>query len=130
MSYSTDNDLDLEFGAANITRWADLDNDGNSTKIAARKAWAHARAQTEIDSLLRESRYRLPLADANGDTPDLIAQVAAMIAGVMLYEGRGTRSIDGQQGRPVHPYTAKSFEARRILDEIRTGTRKLDAIGG
>ena len=125
-TYCDTDDIDQIFGTTNVTRWADLDCDANATKIANRKTQAIVVACEEIDDYLRNTPYRIPAQTAAAATPASIAELAATLAGIWLYEARGAQ--DFQEGKPYHRYAFKRTWARRVLAEIADGTRKIDAI--
>ena len=91
MSYCQRSDIEDIFGVTNVAQWADLDNDEKAAKITARIARAIAVADAEVDSRLRGSPLTVPVVDSAGDTPVLITDVAARLAGVWLYENRGVQ---------------------------------------
>lgn len=127
MSYSTEADIKQVFGTTNVDKWADLDDDANASNVAARIAVAVLVADDEIDDAARCMPYRLPLANAAGSTPRTIINLAATIAGLWLYEARGSQDFHPQTGVPSHRLAWKSLWVRRTLRDIRTGIRKIDA---
>jgi phage gp36-like protein len=127
MAYSADTDLYDQFGLSNVTKWADLDNDGSAEKIAARIARAIAWADAEIDSRLRGGPYVLPLADEEEDVPLEIVDASACLAGVWLYESRGVTDYDETSGQPIHRLAYQRKRVDRVLREIIAGVRTLTA---
>lgn len=91
-AYCADTDLDLTFGASNITKWADADNTNDSVKITARKLWARNRATNHINTKLRKTIYTVPFASPPQELVDMTAQ----LAGVLLFQSpRGI--VDGEE---------------------------------
>lgn len=127
MAYSTEADIKQVFGTTNVDKWSDLDDDANAANMAARIAVAVLVADDEIDDAARGMPYRLPLANAAGTTPRTVINLASTIAGLWLYEARGSNDFHPQTGVPNHRLAWKSLWVRRTLDEIRTGIKKLDA---
>jgi hypothetical protein len=127
MAYSVRADIENTFGAANVSKWADLDNTGDETIIAARIAWAIASADGEIDDKLRGKAYVVPIVGMSGTTPRGIIDLSARYAGVLLYESRGIQEYDPNTGAPAHRLAWHRDNVERILYEIVTGKRKLDA---
>ena len=91
MAYTTDAQLDLEFGASNVTTWADIDNDGNATTIANRKANAIADADAMIDAYLLDGPYEVPFT---ATIPIVIQKASTLLAGYNLYMARGITDAD------------------------------------
>jgi len=127
MSYCAEADIKQVFGTTNVDKWADLDDDANAANIAARIAVAVLVADDEIDDSARCQHWRIPLANAAGTTPRTIINLAATIAGLWLYEARGSNDFHPQTGVPSHRLAWKAKWVRRTLHEIRTGIRKIDA---
>ncbi len=127
ISYCNSSDIGQVFGNTNRDKWADLDDDANAVNMAARIAVAVLVADDEIDDSARCQHYRLPLANAAGSTPRTIINLAATIAGLWLYEARGSNDFHPQTGVPSHRLAWKSLWVRRTLRDIRTGIRKIDA---
>lgn len=119
--YCTRSDIELFFGAVNVAKWADLDEDADESKITARIAAAIEFADSEIDDALREGRYTIPLATV----PTTIKDLSARLAGVWLYEARGVQDFDAQSGAPAHRLTWHRDYAQRKLDALRRGSIKL-----
>ncbi len=125
-TYSTDDQLDDIWGAVNIETWADLDNDGNATTIAARKDRARVVSKARIDDVLRDTHFTIPIAKG-GITPVTIVDIEARLAGIWLYENRGVIDFHPKTGAPYHRLSFARRECQRQLEEIRAGRLKLDA---
>lgn len=91
--YCTSADLYQAFGEANINRWADLDNEGDITTIAARITWAIALACEYIDSKLVTGHYVVPFTTV----PKLVVHLNALYAGILLYDARLIVDTDKDQ---------------------------------
>lgn len=127
-TYSTDDQIEDIFGATNATAWADMDNDGDATKIANRKDRARVVAKARIDDVLRDTAYGVPIQSAAGTVPVTIVDLEARLAGVWLYENRGVVDFDIRSGQPYHRLSFVRRDTQRVLEEIRTGKRKLEAV--
>jgi len=125
--YCEQSDMELVFGTNAISDWADLD--GDATKKASRITEAIAQAGEEIDAVLRTTTYsnQLGIADAAGSTPRMIKNIAAVLAGVWLYDGQGCRDRD-KDGRPFHNLEFRRQWAMDKLEQIRTGQIQLNAV--
>ena len=121
-------DIYAVFGESNVGKWADLDNDADSVKIAARVNNAILWAENEINSRLRNSAYVLPLANADDEVPAEIVDVAANLAGVWLYENRGVQDYNPDTGQVVHRLRWNRDRAEKTLREILAGVRVVDAV--
>ena len=123
MNYCTYADIESLFGPANISKWADLDNDQNDDTIAARIARAIIVASAQIDDRLRNGPYALPII---GDLPTIV-NLAAALAGVWLYESRGVQDFSPDSGFPVHRLRWHREQSERTLRELLAGTLRIDA---
>ncbi len=124
MTYCVDADMDKAWGTANMTEWADLDNDANAGKITARKLWGRTAAYADINDALRSTHYTLPLATIAAATPTTITQLEAVMAGLKIYEARATSDDEGEDTQ----YARMRQWAANVLAEIRSGSRRLEAM--
>lgn len=86
MSYATQADLEVRFGATELAQLTD--RVGGSAIDAAAVARALADADAEIDGYLA-ARYQLPLASV----PPVLARVAADIARYRLWADRASEAV-------------------------------------
>jgi hypothetical protein len=121
-------DIEAVFGAANVAKWADLDNTGITADVAARIDRAIVWASNEIESRFRDSIYALPLANASGDCPPEIVDAAANLAGVWLYENRGVQDWNEETGQVMHRLQWNRRRAYDTLRAILAGQRRIDAV--
>ena len=132
MAYASSAGMVKIFGANAITAsggWADMDNDGDSTKITNRINQAISQADAMIDDRLRNSGYKVPLATAAGGTPTIISMIADSLAGVWLYDPRGAIDVSDETSMPHHLQYWKTW-AYAVLEEIATGKRRISAVLG
>lgn len=127
MSYATTAGMDAKFGPNNITTWADLDNDADPTKIAARKAAAIAYADAETDGRLADTHYRKPFVTVTGGVPVLIADIANALAGCWLKDARGQDTFD-ETGSPLDSLAYHRKLARDTINQILTGDIQINAL--
>lgn len=120
--------INAAFGTENVTQWSDLDSNENSSEKTARIAAAIAYASDAIDDVIRTANYTIPLANAAGTTPTTIINLAAILAGLWMYEARGTQDMNARTGEPVHRLAFRREYAERTLEHLRTGKIKLDAL--
>lgn len=118
-SYCSVEDVKLVFGAANVLAWADVEGDGS--RSSDRIDFAITVASSEVDSVLTGSPMRIPLASV----PTLLRAVTATLAGVRLYESRGTLGVSPDGSNAVHPYSASYRWAMGVLEEIKAGRRRI-----
>ncbi|MCS7226528.1 MAG: DUF1320 family protein [Gloeomargarita sp. SKYB31] len=124
--YCTRADIEMIFGAHNVAVWADLNSTGNPAEIDARIAHAIQLAEAEVNSILANSMYQVPIASQAETTPILIREVTATLAGVYLFEGRGIKEVSiTQDGLPIHPYSMKRLWALQVLQDLQAGRRRL-----
>lgn len=83
--YCADADLNQFFGESNVDTWADLDGAGIAVDITARRLYFRTQASQEVDDRLRNGPYAVPFS---ADYPLAIIELAAELAGTMLYDAR------------------------------------------
>lgn len=124
MSYCADADLDALFGAANVKKWADLDNDADAAKIAARKAAAREYADEYLDDRLRPGPVTLPVSTVSVTLKD----AAARVAGIWLYESRGhNERLDSEDEPPVDRMAIHRRHVEKFLRDVNSGAIRLNA---
>ena len=130
MPYSARTDVEAVFGTTNVEQWATLDDGDGAAEITARITAAILYADAQIDDIARLSPYRTPLQDDDRNTPTTIMKLSAKLAGIELYEARGSQDFNPQTGMPYHRLAFQATRAKRLLEAIRTGQVKLDAVLG
>lgn len=123
MAYITKADVEAIFGVENIKTWGDLDNDKVQSKIDARVTTAISAAEDDCNSLLQNGAYEIPFSTA----PTIIKTICARLAGVWLYNARGTEDIDGN-GNPVNKMRPHYEDAHRMIRQIAGGQRNLKGV--
>lgn len=123
MAYATREELELLFGKSNVEKWADLENEEDAGHITTRIDRAIKHADNRVDSMLRRSRFRVPLSPV----PDVIVDIATRLAGVWLYESRGVQDWNEETGRPAHKLQWHKQEAERVLRAIQAGQIDLES---
>lgn len=121
MSYATRELVESQYGATNVAKWADLNNNGDEDEVTARIDWALAEADLFIDSRLADGPYEIPFSD----TPPLIASLAAKQTGVVLYESRGVSDFNAETGRAQHQLMFQKSEVEKTLRGIVTNKIRL-----
>lgn len=119
-SYCVRKDLENIYGANNITKWADIDNDGVSTKIDARINWALVLSYDYLNNKLSGGPYTIPLT---GRYPTII-NAQAQLASVQLYESRGLTNYT-EDDKPIHQLQQGKDWANNIIGQIRAGILRL-----
>ena len=120
-TYINSADLVAIFGASRITDtdgWADLDNDGDSTKITARITESISYAEEYIESYLRGSRITVPISA----TGSILKTIIATIAGEWLYKCRGFQDGDPERSK----VGALLQRSEKLLKQIRNGQLRLN----
>jgi hypothetical protein len=121
--------IEQVYGAEHIAQYAKMDGNDSEATITARINLAIAFAGDEIDGVARKAAYQnIPLVDASDATPNDIANLAAVLAGLWLYEAKGSHDTDGRSGRALHRLQFRRAWARRRLNEIREGEYVIDAV--
>jgi hypothetical protein len=128
-AYCAQADIEKVYGTTNVGKWADINNDANATTKSGRITEAIDVASEEIDDVLRLLDVRIPAVTAAGATPPTIKHLAAVLAGLWLYEARGAEDYN-RNGTIRHGHAWRRDWADNYLNMIATGKRKLDmAIG-
>lgn len=125
MAYCVKADIEAVYGATNVAKWADLDNDADAVKIAARIAAAITYAEAYLNSALYGSRYQVPFTTA----PTIIVDMCAKSAGLWLYESRGAQDVSPDTGQPVHRLAFLKSEIHHKLRAIKSGGLPLYNVG-
>ncbi len=126
-AYCTRANVEEIFGTESIEDYAKMSGDDTDAEILARITRAILVASAHIDAVLRKAVFQdLPIADTDGNTPTVIENLAAVMAGVWLYEAKGHKNFKGE-GHPGHRLYYMARWARQMLHEIRDGIIQLDA---
>jgi phage gp36-like protein len=123
MAFATRQTIELIFGAANLVRWADKDNDGDAGKIAAAIAWALDEATLQLTSRLSGGPYATPFAT----TPPELVTPCARLAGVLLYDGRGITDADAE-GNPTNQLAPHRKMVDQFIKSIKSGNASLSGL--
>lgn len=114
--------VEMLFGASNVLQWADLDNDRDADKILARIDWACRRATGRINARLRGGPYPVPF---DLPAPEEIQDAAARLAGVELYDLRGSQDSE-EEDTTDWRISSHRKAAERTLDMILDGRLELE----
>ena len=121
MSYTSQSGIEAVYGTHNVAQWSNLDNDA-TTADAARIATAISYAEAYMNDALRDGRYEIPFG---GTAPTMIADMAAKMAGVWLYNTRRIRRAEAEGvGEAIQGH---QDEVDSLLAAINAGQRVLDA---
>lgn len=126
MAYSERADIELKYGRDELAVWADPNGDGVTADVAAAITNAISLADNRIDDALRGGPYEVPFSPI----PSTIVELSAMLAGVLLYEGRGVKDFDPETGQPQHRLHWQRTEVRQRLAGIKSGAIRLDVATG
>ncbi len=99
-----------------------------SDKITARIEQAIADAMADIDEKMLGGPYTVPIAKSDTTIPAGITNIAANLAGVWLYENRGTQDYDAEKRTAKHRLSFNKDQAYDRLNEYRASKRRLDAV--
>ena len=120
-AYCTRTDIENLYGTANVSKWADRENNQDTGQITARITLAIGIVSSFIDAYLRDI-YDTPFAT----TPDVVKNIAVLLAGVELYEGRGVEDFNPETNLPFHKLAWHRSRAMRDLQYLKSGVLKLD----
>lgn len=126
MSYATRTDVEAIYGANNVERWADIDNDGDEDHIEARITWALGVAEDKLNNRLKSSgKYDIPF-DEPVDSE--LTEMTARFAGVLLYESRGLTDTENDDGRNV--LTGHRKQVDQFVKDVNSGKVRLTGYKG
>jgi phage gp36-like protein len=123
MPFATRDDLNAVFGKISVDKWADLDNLRDADTIAARIAWALQEATNVITAKLRGGIYLLPFAE----TPPELVTPCARLAGVLLYDSRGTVDFDAD-GKAINQLSGHRKDVETYIADFKTGRARLTGV--
>ncbi len=112
-------DIDDIFGANNVTKWADLDNDADAAKITARVARAITIAVAWFNGKMRHGPFTVPMLT----TDPIVVDVQARYAGVWLQSSR--RANDSEEETNYRETQRELCE--NTIREILAGRLHIDA---
>jgi|SRR3990172_324296 len=119
--YANRSDIELIFGASNVSKWADVDNNGIVDNISNRVCWALQNAQADIDNRLLGGPYAVPFILPY---PRQIITTTARLAGVMLYDSRGVTDFS-ELGNPLHQLHYHKSMVEKVLSGILSRSIRL-----
>jgi hypothetical protein len=122
MAYCSRTDVEAIFGAANILKWADPDNTGDSGIIDDRITYCCNLATTYIDSRLRGGLYVIPF---DPTAPADVTEVAARRCGIILYQNRGPAELNAM-GNVVNLMGNHQKEIDKFIKGVTSGQLRLD----
>lgn len=107
------------FGTENVDSWLAFDDTQDSTELNERVSEAITQAEEFIDNFLAGTvvSEQVPFTVV----PLQIREVASYLAGITLYEARGSLEADAIAGSPQHRYHSQRTRAYRILSMIASG---------
>lgn len=120
--WTSRDELEDMFGVSNVQQWADLDNDRNASKIAARVRWA---AQSMTDDVKLDLIGSPVKVDEIICAPTSLRLAVTRLAGVLLYESRGLKAADNEEGG--HRLARHEKMARTFLRRVKAGQVRIEA---
>lgn len=121
--YTSQTVLNKMYGTEHVNKWADVDNDANSTTIATHITWACEMADEIVDAAMRSTHYTIPLRTSAAAVPVPIQAIASEIA--MMYVRGNKGEYTPKDGDPYAARIARAFEQ---LELIRTNQWKINAL--
>lgn len=128
----TREDIEALFGSANVSKWADLNNNEDPEEIEARIDRGIVVATDYFYSRVRHGPYTVPFETGAGadsvsstsdDTliPPIVVDAVARFAGAWLYDGRGFEDADSE-GNPVNKMKGHRDMAEKTCSQILNRT--------
>ena len=114
--YSTRADVELIYGRDNVSKWADVNNNGDLKEITARVTFSIKSADDFIEDALRSGPYVVPLVFIAPATAlsQTIINLSAMKAGFVLYSSRGIVDAADSEKNQLAP------QLKKVMTTIRT----------
>jgi hypothetical protein len=123
--YANRSDIELIFGAQNVSVWADLDSDQDTVKIGARVCWALKNVTAEMNDKLYNGPYRVPfIKTSTVPYPTQIVNTCARMAGLSLYEARGITDF-AENGIPKNQLFSHAQMIKMFFYKILNGQMRL-----
>lgn len=120
LNWTSRTEMELLFGPENIRQWADLNNENDAEHIADRIDWAAENATAEARELLNDSPVDL---DNLTEAPLTLRMNVSRMGGVLLYESRGVKDTDSEEGNHKLLYHKK--EAAKYFQKVRAGSIRI-----
>lgn len=122
--YTTSHQVENVFGVENHHKWLSLDGKDEAADYALRAYQFLDAAECEIDDYLRGGPCEVPFSAT--DTPKLIANIAASLAGVKTYESRGVVDMNEATGQVQHRLQYQRKWVEEQLGRIKSGQIRLE----
>lgn len=116
MPYATKQQIEYIYGAENIRSWADLDGTKNAEASSDRIDYILEQAEEFVNSRLVLGKYAIPFTSV----PKLISHLTAMLAGVMLYDGRQVVSATNRD-----QVSRQRQDVHKLINKITAGQIRL-----
>jgi hypothetical protein len=120
--YTTSLTIESLFGPENVHKWLGVDEHEAATDYALRAYQHIADAESHLDDLLRGSAVVVPV---ESPIQSVISRIATLLAGVRMYESRGTTDFDPETGQPQHRLHYQRKEADRMIAQLKSGQIRL-----
>lgn len=122
LAWTSRREIERVYGTESPKQWADLDGDESATKI-------DQVIQNVVLEATEDARDRLIGAPcgAIGQAPRLLRRHVSMLAGVMLYDARGTVDTSDEEGRNRLSHNRKLVE--KFFKQVLSGQRRLTSSG-
>lgn len=122
-TYITQSDIEAEFGVTNVAIWSNLDNESEEAD-ASRINAAIAKAEARVESFFRGGKYLVPFAFLNESGSVIVKEWCAKLAGIWLYEGRGTYANGEEE---TNRYLGMKRAVMSDMTKYANGAYTLDA---
>ncbi len=122
--YAERTDIELAFGSDNVEKWADVNNNDNSTEIADRICWALKNSHFYINDKMTDGLYSIPFVLPY---PVQIIMCCAKLAAVYLYDSRGITDMQ-ENGQEKNQMSFFRKECTEYLRGLLAGRYKLDGV--
>jgi len=127
MTLCTREDIETIYGTINVSKWADMNNNGNATEIAAKIERAIVVNTDEFYSRIRMGPYLVPFADLESgeEYPPVIVDTVARMCGIWLYAARGFEDTD-DKGKPVSRLSSHEKKCDQVISDLLNRRLSID----
>lgn len=125
LAWTSRKEMEYMFGIENLKQWADLENNQSAADISERIQWA-------VDEATAEARERLMDSPVNlaslTEVPRTLRVNTTRLAGVLLYESRGVKDTENEEGK--HKLSYHQQRANKYFQQVIAGTIRIQGTNG
>lgn len=125
LAWTSRKEMEFMFGVENLKQWADLENNQSAADISERIQWAVDEATADARERLMDSPVNLA---AMSEAPRTLRVATTRLAGVLLYESRGVKDAEAENGK--HKLSYHQERADKYFQKVIAGTTRIQGVDG